>query len=245
MNVTVLNAEGLPESVYLSIRIGETRRQAPYHQNEQLYFPSSNSRALVLDVFQKIGTAQTSLVGLSEKCGNSEQLEGVNIARIDGGGSMKVNFKVEVSEQSKTADESGTKKQMPSKTSSRHHSAVKAKGYLDAHGVQTVLQDMVHCLLKMQPEDPLAFMSTYVAELRARAAQQNAATAPPGSLQEYSSMPGLGDGEYPGFPVDVAPAQLPDICDNHCILAGVLRQDQSLYGRLRERQTSRCVRLSP
>lgn len=52
MNIIVKDAENIPERCYVSIRIGETRRQAPYKAGEHFHFPKSNHATMKVDIFQ-------------------------------------------------------------------------------------------------------------------------------------------------------------------------------------------------
>jgi len=59
---------------------------------------------------------------------------------------------------------------------------------------------------------------------------------------------GLGPDEYPGFPADSCPEQLPDLSSHHSVAAAVLRADPGLYDGLRGRRTplgvglARCIK---
>ena len=55
MNIIVKGGESLPEKAYVSIRIGETRRQAPFKAGEHFHFPNSNHATMKVDVFQSLG----------------------------------------------------------------------------------------------------------------------------------------------------------------------------------------------
>lgn len=61
---------------------------------------------------------------------------------------------------------------------------------------------------------------------------------------DYASMPGLGDGEYPGFPADVAPNPMPDLSQHNNIAAKYLRAHPEVYEALREVKTSSGVGLA-
>jgi creatine kinase len=61
---------------------------------------------------------------------------------------------------------------------------------------------------------------------------------------EFRDVPGLGDDEVPGFPVDVCPEELPDLAKHHSVLADVLKKDPSLYVLLKDRRTSLGVGLA-
>lgn len=54
----------------------------------------------------------------------------------------------------------------------------------------------------------------------------------------FSSLPGLGADEYPGFPADVCPEELPDISKHFSIMAEILNRDPGLYKELRGLRTS-------
>lgn len=60
----------------------------------------------------------------------------------------------------------------------------------------------------------------------------------------FMSLPGLGEGDFPGFPADTCPASLPDLAMNRSVLAEVLRSDPSLYPRFVGRCTSFGVTLA-
>ena len=55
MDIVVTDAEALPEKAYVSIRIGETRRQGPYKPGERYHFPASQHATMKVDLFQFLG----------------------------------------------------------------------------------------------------------------------------------------------------------------------------------------------
>jgi len=66
---------------------------------------------------------------------------------------------------------------------------------------------------------------------------------------DYSQLPGLGNKDLPGFPGDVCPPELPDLTKHHSTAADVLREDPTIYHKLRERRTgldvglARCIKV--
>lgn len=62
-------------------------------------------------------------------------------------------------------------------------------------------------------------------------------------------LPGLGSEDFPGFPADFCPPELPDLSKHHSTLADVLKKKPGLYATLRERRTGlgvglgRCVKV--
>ena len=55
MDIVVTEADGLPDKAYVSIRIGETRRQGPYKPNETFHFPVTQHATMKMDLFQFLG----------------------------------------------------------------------------------------------------------------------------------------------------------------------------------------------
>ena len=55
-------------------------------------------------------------------------------------------------------------------------------------------------------------------------------SAEPEYRVDLSDIPGLGAEEYPGFPADVCPEEMPDLSRHHDLLADALKRDAALYG---------------
>lgn len=60
----------------------------------------------------------------------------------------------------------------------------------------------------------------------------------------FSDCPGLGDDEYPGFPADVCPEEMPDFTKHHSLLADVFKKDPGLYHKYRRERTRLGVGLA-
>lgn len=60
----------------------------------------------------------------------------------------------------------------------------------------------------------------------------------------FSSIPGMGDEDCPGFPVDRCPDELPDLSSHHSVMAKVLKADPGMYHRLKGLKTQRGVSLA-
>ena len=58
MELQVVEATGVPEDCYLSIRCGETRRQAPLQTSEPFRFNATTPDRVQLDLFRKVGSAK-------------------------------------------------------------------------------------------------------------------------------------------------------------------------------------------
>ncbi|CAK0894238.1 unnamed protein product, partial [Prorocentrum cordatum] len=63
-----------------------------------------------------------------------------------------------------------------------------------------------------------------------------------------SAAPGLGEDDYPGFPADDCPGELPDLSQHHSATAQVLRARPDIFAQLRGRRTklgvglARCIK---
>lgn len=151
MDISISGAQGIPEKAYLSIRVGETRRQLSFQDGdmkENFHFDVKKlPRHFAVDVFQKVGTKMVILADLQDKAGEGGQLhDTVQIARL-GGGSLKMGMKIDC-----------TVARSKSKAVSRQQDA---NDYLDQHRVQDLLHAMVHDLLTSRPADPKSYMSEY------------------------------------------------------------------------------------
>jgi len=68
------------------------------------------------------------------------------------------------------------------------------------------------------------------------------------SYPSFGEVPGLGEQDCPGFPTDACPESMPDLLKHHSIAADVLREDPTIYDRLRDLRTSsgtsfaRCIK---
>lgn len=237
------SAQGFPDKAYLSLRAGETRKQVQYKPGECFKFDcKSLPRHLVVDVFEKVGCAQVSLADLcAAKEGGTVQLPGKD------GSTIVLDMSVKLRTSSQPIPEAKKPRV------SRHQAAMEAQCYLEAHSVQKVLQGMVHELLSKQPTDPLLFMASYIQD---RTSAEKIGTTPvpaavvqPHSddeddeLPDWASIDGMGELEFPGFPSDGS-MQLPDLSGCHNIMASVLREDPSLYERLKDVRTSIGVSLA-
>lgn len=176
MNVALANAEGLPGSAYVSIRVGETRRQAAWRPEQKFHFPGGSSRSMHVDVFEKLGSAQVSLAGIGAWDGS--QNVDVGISRADGS-VIKLGLNVEVPSSTEPLKET----KPPQK-----EAAKKAVEYMERSGAQRLLSKMVQTMMLKQPEDPVGFMADFIAEQRTAA---QATTNVVVSVSPGSGMPDL------------------------------------------------------
>eukprot|EP00929_Paragymnodinium_shiwhaense_P010864 TRINITY_DN11587_c0_g1_i1.p1 TRINITY_DN11587_c0_g1~~TRINITY_DN11587_c0_g1_i1.p1 ORF type:complete len:1244 (-),score=296.36 TRINITY_DN11587_c0_g1_i1:199-3930(-) len=193
MNITVENADGLPERAFVSIRVADQRKQVQYRPGECLRFDVQKPpRHFVLDVFEKVASKQVSFSDLDVEDtfgddGSSRKRWGcraVPLMRRDGK-QMSVDLQVGfTSLDGKESAEAAEAKRL-----SRHQAALQAKKYLDCFAVQTFLQKMVHSLLAEQPADPYKFMSDFLwardaSSTRPPTSEKTAAAGYPEDLKE-------------------------------------------------------------
>eukprot|EP00439_Symbiodinium_sp_Y106_P084249 s1629_g25.t1 len=216
------------------------RKQTQYKPGECFSFDGKQvPRHLVVDVFEKLGTAQVSISELSNCDGGFVQLQGRD-------GKIVLDMQAKVREASKPSLSARLRMQVrsqipePKKRVSRHQAAIDAQQYLEAHSVQRVLQGMVHELLSNRPSDPYSFMLGYI-----QAPNPPSAFCPFAlhDLPNWSAMPGRGDAEYPGFPSDGS-QPLPDLSRHHSTLAHVLKEQPMLYEHLKDVRTPNGVSLA-
>eukprot|EP00746_Dinoflagellata_sp_MGD_P126444 gnl/MRDRNA2_/MRDRNA2_61284_c0_seq1.p1 gnl/MRDRNA2_/MRDRNA2_61284_c0~~gnl/MRDRNA2_/MRDRNA2_61284_c0_seq1.p1 ORF type:complete len:695 (+),score=165.26 gnl/MRDRNA2_/MRDRNA2_61284_c0_seq1:94-2085(+) len=151
MEITLQDSQGLPSRAYVSIRVGDKRRQAPMKVGEQFHFPSADHKALVIDVFEKVGSSAVSLTNFKMDGGQLEDT--VSILKADGN-KCSVAFKATMKAQPKDRP-----KLKPDPTP-RHKAAILAKNYLSP--IQELLQTMVSSLLVQKPEDPVGFLVKFL-----------------------------------------------------------------------------------
>jgi len=253
-DIIVTDGQGLPDKAYLSFRVGDVRRQMQFKPGTKFRFEGdSMPRHFIMDVFEKVGTAQVALADLARGVPGVDVEGSIEVLKTNGS-SMNVSVKVVPPGGSTTALPASDMAKQPlvplvpgleglgladdlreAKKTIRHQAAMEAKNYLDGHAVQKLLQGMVHTLLEKQPKDPLDFMSAYLQEQRQEPLRiSNAPCEAP--LPNWSSQPGLGENEMPGFAIDGSQS-LPDLSKHCSLVAEVLQEDAQLYAKLSKTRT--------
>ncbi|CAD7947292.1 unnamed protein product [Amoebophrya sp. A25] len=164
MDIVVTEADGLPEGSYVSIRIGDTRRQGPYRENETFRFAPSQHATMKVDLFQYLGGTTVGMYKLKSDEGHVE--------RVSLPGGVSVSCKclweqsvVEAERNSKKTNDESSSEPRSKLRQSRHAATLAATKYLDDNAVQSTLQSMVRCLLDAQPKDALNFMAMHISAL--------------------------------------------------------------------------------
>jgi len=102
-----------------------------------------------------VGSTKVSLSELSQAADGPGLADRVQVPRSDGSAPMELDLEVVVRDAAMAATK-------PPRKPVRQQEAVKAKSYLDGHGVGSILHEMVHEMLRDMPDDPLAFMGLYL-----------------------------------------------------------------------------------
>lgn len=173
MDVAITEAANLPDKAYLSIRVGEVRKQLQCKVGETFSFdtlraglPGVMPRHMVVDLFEKVASSQVRFSDVSPDqdpsvAGGFECKICMPSAR---GASMHLNLNVNMKGDYRNCDSQAVKRQ--SAKLSRHQVALNAKNYLDGTQVQRLLQDMVHELLAERPSDAIGFMINHLCRVR-------------------------------------------------------------------------------
>jgi hypothetical protein len=198
MDISFANAVGLPERAIVSVCTGGQRRQQSYKDNCCLKFDASNNekKRIVVDVFERVGSKKIWLADLAGE--GSELSDRIVVPRMYGDSKSPVHLDMKVRVH-------GTDGKRPSSAAKRHETTIKASSYLDQHGVQNILTSMMQVVLLEKPQDPVAFMSKYLADYAkiSLAERQFANPGPPPPLPSKSekgvARQGLSDNQLEPF----------------------------------------------
>lgn len=182
MEVAVFETNGLPEGCILSIRAGNTRRQAPLPLAEPFRFPNLpfNARHFKVDVLHTQGSGRLDI-----NAGGEEESYMVPVWLSDGS-EAKVGLTVreqpslcgkraaelkqldrnmrsnEVSPEGKTQAES-TKDMSPNLANQKASKVARdTREYARDHNLHNLVQEMLQYVLRERPDAPYAFMSSYL-----------------------------------------------------------------------------------
>mmetsp|Transcript_14983 Transcript_14983/g.35704 ORF Transcript_14983/g.35704 Transcript_14983/m.35704 type:complete len:554 (-) Transcript_14983:107-1768(-) len=220
MEVTVTEANSFPPRSYVSIRVGDTRRQAPLKLNEPFRFPSASSNTFKVEVLSMLGGTQLSTAKLKQKS-NVDEI--ISIPNPAGTGAQSLTLKINAQLTDPAAKKQTERRQ------SRHQAALNAQKYLDEHNLQTVLQTMVQQILIDKPKEPLEYMVRYLEKLKVEGAKPGASPSGPIPTGGKSSNPALYLDPTLDFPL---------LETSNTIMAEVLMERQDLYYRYRTTVTN-------
>eukprot|EP00928_Gymnodinium_smaydae_P037271 TRINITY_DN25902_c0_g1_i1.p1 TRINITY_DN25902_c0_g1~~TRINITY_DN25902_c0_g1_i1.p1 ORF type:complete len:672 (-),score=60.66 TRINITY_DN25902_c0_g1_i1:14-1933(-) len=185
MELTVTDAEGVPENAYISVRVGDTRQQMRYKSNRNFHFDAKRMPWFVgVDVLESVGSAEVWLSDFSAVDSSedgiddeSRELEGCfDVPRKNGDGApMKLRAKLSVNPNLPDASRPGTAASIivarpgtaESQTwAAREGASARLKRYVEKHGLHGMFQSMLHSVLTGEPDDPLSFLIEYLQRQR-------------------------------------------------------------------------------
>jgi hypothetical protein len=177
MEVSVYDTGELPEGCILSIRAGNTRRQAPLPLSEPFRFPNLpfNARHFKVDVLHTRGSGRLDI-----NAGGDEESYIVPVALADGK-EAKIGLTVreqpalcgkraaELKQLDRSmrvdgcgAVETVTPSASPSPGDKASKVARDTREYARDHNLHNLVQEMLQYVLRERPDAPYAFMSTYL-----------------------------------------------------------------------------------
>jgi len=159
MDIEVTKTNNIPQNSVISIRAGNTRRQAALSALDRpLKFPNKpdSCTTFKVDVLDMLGTAR-----LAYHPGEKQyllELDPVNNGSgKEGSPGMEVAFTVHSADDEKVNDVDANN---PAKESNawRHRQELAAKDYLEAHGLLSFMQFLMQSLMKDKPAYPYTFL---------------------------------------------------------------------------------------
>lgn len=170
MEIILEGSTGVPQSSILSIKVGETKRQAPMTNFGQPYrFASSPAQPLPmnLEILTPAAPVQTVNMDPTQR----------SITVAFGGGMSISLLRREAKElQRPVVDVKDlATKGLPK---DKLQTATQAAAYLEEHNLVRVFQDILHGLLISKPPDPFAYLDSHISRAKALALQSKPAPAP-------------------------------------------------------------------
>jgi len=159
MEVVLQAAEGVPEGSILSIKWGETKRQAPVSKIGQPFrFNTSRHDPLPMKVEVLTPIAAPQMVDIDPAQDN---------VTVSFGAGMKVSLQHrEVPDLQRPVVEIGDAADGKGLPAEKVHMAQKAATYLEDHDLVRFFQDLLHGLLVSKPKDPITYIEARLARLK-------------------------------------------------------------------------------
>jgi len=183
MEVSVISALNLPQDSIISIRSGETRRQAPFKLNQVFRFPHGSSNPFKVDVFAPLGHHNVNANSLQE---------GKNSLKLCMN-SIELDLKIVKGTNGNTGDVKNE----------RLNSALQARSYLDEHDLVSSLQLMLQEVIKNKPSDPMDYMIGYLGR------NKKSSRVPSAAPKEEAPPAPAAPAAEPEKPAAPAPAEEP------------------------------------
>eukprot|EP00928_Gymnodinium_smaydae_P048908 TRINITY_DN3276_c0_g1_i2.p1 TRINITY_DN3276_c0_g1~~TRINITY_DN3276_c0_g1_i2.p1 ORF type:complete len:1663 (+),score=442.61 TRINITY_DN3276_c0_g1_i2:141-5129(+) len=190
MEVILEGSDGCPRDCVLSIKVGDTKRQAPLTKVGQAFrFTTSSLEPIPLKVELHVPAAKSQTVAI-------DPAAPAFLVDFGGGKTVRLRHQLSQQQQPRTAVDVGQVAESRSLPSDKMELAQAAAGYLEKHGLVQLFQDMLHGILASRPDDPLQYIQDRVARTQGKpappAAQPSATPPPPAKSPTLSASEDAG-----------------------------------------------------
>lgn len=182
MEVVLESTEGCPEGGVLSIKHGDTKRQAPVSKIGQPFrFSSSLAEPLPLKVELLLPAADPQLVYLDPHQSR---------VKVDFGGGVSVTLvHKEMKELQRPPVDVTEVAESRGLAADKLHVAQQAASYLEQHDLVRTFQDIIHGLLVSKPEDPLKYVEDCIARTKVVLLAREGKEAPAATEEPAPAVP--------------------------------------------------------
>eukprot|EP00927_Polykrikos_kofoidii_P065110 TRINITY_DN60901_c0_g1_i1.p1 TRINITY_DN60901_c0_g1~~TRINITY_DN60901_c0_g1_i1.p1 ORF type:complete len:1083 (-),score=182.58 TRINITY_DN60901_c0_g1_i1:343-3591(-) len=194
MEIVLDSVEGIPKGGLLSIKVGDTKRQAPVSKIGQPFrFSSSLADPMPMKVEILIPAGGPQYVKIDPATDRFE---------VDFGGGMRVRLQQrEVKELQRPTVDIGDVAQNRGLPNDKLHMAHTAAKYLEDHDLVRTFQDMLHGLLVNKPADPVSYIEERLSRTKQLKGGATTLKSPKPPSSDVSSARGRGR-ESPHSKVD-------------------------------------------
>jgi len=178
MEVVVQSLQGVETGSIISIRAGTTRRQGPTPLDRPFRFPNLplNVGSLKVDVLRPLGSCRVSVAP------EAEEEYSVLFPQIEGMDAMKMELLVR--EMPQMCGVAHGDPDLAMEDAERRNSAEdSARAYLERWRLMDFVREMLQYIIREKPQDPYAFMSTY---LRRRKREREPVKEPEAEISQDS-----------------------------------------------------------
>mmetsp|Transcript_130431 Transcript_130431/g.230481 ORF Transcript_130431/g.230481 Transcript_130431/m.230481 type:complete len:943 (-) Transcript_130431:62-2890(-) len=207
MEVSLLEADGIPEGCLISVRAGSTRRQAPAEANKpcKLWFPRGfqSANPFKVDLLAPLGSTTLEVSPQADKYP-------IEVKQRYSGLPMRVTLRVREEANENSAGPELAFKNAPTAAAGsgqfggidaalvgsghesparRHQMAIDARSYLDEHNLLQWVQSLLQELIKDRPGDPWTYIDKQTAKMREKLGGEASKEAPPPVTELPKQMP--------------------------------------------------------
>lgn len=186
MEVSVFETVGLPEGCLLSVRAGNTRRQAPVPLTEPLRFPNLpfNAKQFKVDVLKLLGNARLNIDAQQEVESYTVNMDvGDNIGKVTVGlqvkeepalcGKRAAELK-QFDRNIRSPESPNTHPAPPPPTNSDDllKAVQDTRDYAKEHNIPNLVQEMLQNVLRERPSAPYSAMAAYLKRIAAERGEE-------------------------------------------------------------------------